>query len=101
VSPCVFREGTSTTDVPARYPYGLGREEELRMSSGNVYLPTGTKVRNLKPNVAPPVGTLGTVMDGPGTTYGVTVQWEGFEYFDTYGERGWRPYWSTDELERV
>jgi len=71
------------------------------MSGGNVKFPEGTRVRNLRDLTAVPVGGLGTVMDGPATTYGVTVLWDGREYFESYGPQGWRPYWPSNELERV
>jgi hypothetical protein len=61
----------------------------------------GDRVRNTTTGTAVPVGGLGTVMDGPMTTYGVTVLWDGVELSEGYGERGWRPYWPTTELEHV
>lgn len=57
----------------------------------------GDRVINLKPNTAPPVGSLGTVVPGPACSYGVTVHW------DEVGPNltNWRPYWSTNELEHA
>lgn len=62
----------------------------------------GDRVRNVSPqNSAVPFDCLGTVVEGPNCTYGVTVQWDGLEMFDSHGERGWRPYWATTELRHV
>lgn len=62
----------------------------------------GDRVRNVSDQkTAVPKDCLGTVVDGPSSTYGVTVLWDGLEMFDSHGERGWRPYWDTQELRHV
>lgn len=63
----------------------------------------GDRVRNTKSGTAVPVGTLGTVVEGPNCTYGATVLWDGVELRATdttpgYGSEGWRPYWGAEEM---
>lgn len=58
----------------------------------------GDRVVNTRTCTAVPVGSVGTVVDGPMCSYGVTVSWDNTRLVGAYGPDGWRPYWSTRDL---